>query len=93
MNVLLPQPEGPMMAVTVFLRMSIVTPASASDLPYQTPRSWIEKTVGRPVISASASVIACSGMSICMPSGATARVSISIGAFSFRPAGGWVTVW
>ena len=46
MKVLLPQPEGPITAVTVFLRMSIVTPASASDLPYQTPRPWIAKTVG-----------------------------------------------
>ena len=67
MKVLLPQPEGPITAVTVFLRMSIVTPASASDLPYQTPRSWIAKTVGRLVISARASSIACSGTSICMP--------------------------
>ena len=85
MKVLLPQPDGPITAVTVFLRMSIVTPPSASDLPYQTARSSIAKTVGRPVISASASVIACSGTSI--------WVSSSIGAFSPGPPGRWVSVW
>ena len=33
MNVLLPQPDGPMNAVTKFLRTSIVTPASAAFGP------------------------------------------------------------
>ena len=85
MKVLLPQPDGPITAVTVFLRMSIVTPARASDLPYQTARSSIAKTVGRPVISASASLIACSGMS--------SLVSISITRILPGPRSGWVTVW
>ena len=47
MNVLLPQPEGPIIAVIRFLRMSRLTPARASDDPYETLRSRTPKTTSR----------------------------------------------
>ena len=52
MNVLFPQPEGPMNAVTVFPWTSRVTSSIAGTPPYETPRSEIEKTFSRRSISA-----------------------------------------
>jgi hypothetical protein len=44
MKVLLPQPDGPMNAVTSFLRMSSETSASAGTPAYATIRSLTSKT-------------------------------------------------
>ena len=45
MNVLLPQPDGPMIAVTRFLLTSIETPLRAAFEPYSASISWISNTV------------------------------------------------
>ena len=51
MNVLFPQPDGPMNAVTVFRWTSSETSSSATLPLYETARSLTENTFSRPSIS------------------------------------------
>src|SRR4026207_1962988 len=52
MNVLLPQPDGPMKAVRVFRGTASVTSSSAGLPPYETARSLTVNTFSRRSISA-----------------------------------------
>src|SRR5262249_51186790 len=45
-SVLLPQPEGPISAVILFLGISIVRSFTAREGPYQTRRSRLDSTIG-----------------------------------------------